>query len=784
METSYNEIIRVQLRDETAQGLQAMQARLQRAEQQLARFTGKQWSVRLGAVDKMTAMVRSAMSAAGRMAQAGITIPIKAVTAAGGLLGGLGLAGMGVQSLAGAAQGAAQAMGFGLAVEMENTGARMMAFTKDAGATANILQTIKDRAAATPFSFSEMSNAAASLLPVTKSAGMGLEDLMKTAEILAASNPMQGLEGASFSLREALSGDFVSIQDRFNLSRTTINKWKDAGLSNFEIVQKAMADMGMDASLVSNLAGTLTGRWSTFQDTIADVQRILVQPLFDRVSAGLVDAQKFLEANQETLKQWGITIGNTIGNALDTIGRFGQIVGAVFTAFTVDAGAMGIAMAEVRAIFGDTLADAVEPFFNAFMQAIPSIQALWEMFRTGDFKGGIFDWEEDHPFLLFMFDLQGLVPRIQAAFEDLKPTFEIIGGAISVMGAGLAILVPHVTNFITGLSGVQEQSTATQDPLKTVTDTINTMAAALQNAKLWLDENKWAQAALVGALTAVTAAIIVQNVIRGVQFAIMVAQAAPFALWIAQMWLAVAAQTALNVVMALNPFAIVAIALVALAGALIYAYNTSEEFRAVVEPIFEWLGTIGNWLLNNALKPAFEGIMRIFQEFAEKGPAALLLLPARFMELGLEIMNALIKGFGGPDVLGWLRTNIFDKIGEMIRGIPGQLQTAVSGAFGGSTAPAAVAAPIGTDVFDNGGILPPGATLAMNRTGKPEAVLTGRQLASMGGPTVVVEQGAVQINLGPGSNAEDVARAAEEQEERLWLNLSEKLAREWGNMVG
>lgn len=54
-------------------------------------------------------------------------------------------------------------------------------------------------------------------------------------------------------------------------------------------------------------------------------------------------------------------------------------------------------------------------------------------------------------------------------------------------------------------------------------------------------------------------------------------------------WVMVAAQTALNVVMSLNPFALVVIAIIALVAALIYAYKHSETFRAIVDAVWKFI---------------------------------------------------------------------------------------------------------------------------------------------------------------------------------------------------
>ncbi len=104
-----------------------------------------------------------------------------------------------------------------------------------------------------------------------------------------------------------------------------------------------------------------------------------------------------------------------------------------------------------------------------------------------------------------------------------------------------------------------------------------------------------------------------------------------------------AQQAILNVVMSANPIAIVVIAIAALVAGLIVAYNTSEDFRRVVDGVFQAVGAVGAWLWNNALAPAFRGIVGGF---------------AWVMEGLANMLDALgkVPGFGwATDAAGKLR---------------------------------------------------------------------------------------------------------------------------------
>lgn len=209
--------------------------------------------------------------------------------------------------------------GLGMNNTMEQVTAKLNAFTKDGAKTAEILEMIKVRAAKTPFEFDAMAESAAALLPVSKASGIGLEQLIEKAEILAASNPAEGLEGAAFALKEAASGDMASIIERFNLPRQRLNELKAQGVPAIEAVGIAMKELGLDTDLVTNLANTASGRWSTFKDTITGVAAKITQPIFDMFSGGLASVNTLIEQATPQLEAFAATAATTLGNALNWI---------------------------------------------------------------------------------------------------------------------------------------------------------------------------------------------------------------------------------------------------------------------------------------------------------------------------------------------------------------------------------------------------------------------------------------------------------------------------------
>lgn len=193
---------------------------------------------------------------------------------------GIAAAGLAVTTLTGT-------VGIGFNSAVENAQTKLMAFTKDAGKTASTLAWVKEEAAKTQFSFTDMADAAANLTPVAKTSGQSIEALVKQAEILAAINPAEGLTGATFSLREALSGDWVSIIDRFNLPRKRINELKEQGVPAMEIISKTLGEMGIDYSIVEEQGKTFASRIDQVKDQLVMMAGAASKPIFDRLKTGL-----------------------------------------------------------------------------------------------------------------------------------------------------------------------------------------------------------------------------------------------------------------------------------------------------------------------------------------------------------------------------------------------------------------------------------------------------------------------------------------------------------------
>jgi hypothetical protein len=152
---------------------------------------------------------------------------------------------------------------------------------------------------------------------------------------------------------------------------------------------------------------------------------------------------------------------------------------------------------------------------------------------------------------------------------------------------------------------------------------------------------------------------------------------------------------AVNLAMALNPFSLIAIGVIAVGAALVTAYNKFEGFRNIVDSVF---GAMRFWI-NNVTIPALNGLLAVFKTVFN-GMA--MLWNNSIGRLSFKFPD-FVPGFGGK--------------GFSVPNIP---------------------------MLANGGIVPyrPGGTLAIVGEAGPEAVVPLDRMGSMGANVTINVQGA------------------------------------------
>ena len=156
----------------------------------------------------------------------------------------------------------------GGAMKKELTQLQMGALLADQNKGMDLFKIVQDKAMTSMFSEQDFSKAATTFLPVTKDFG-DIERMMSINERLASSNLLEGMEGASFSLREALSGDITSISERFNISKSRL---RENGFSadaswqqNLEAVDRTLDKMGYTAKYVDSVNDSAYAQWELFK---------------------------------------------------------------------------------------------------------------------------------------------------------------------------------------------------------------------------------------------------------------------------------------------------------------------------------------------------------------------------------------------------------------------------------------------------------------------------------------------------------------------------------------
>lgn len=390
------------------------------------------------------------------------------------------LAGATVVGLAGATSGVIGFAREGLSLNnsLEQTTAKLNAFTKDGAKTAEILQMIRDRAAKTPFEFNEMSAAAAALLPTAKTSGIELEKLIEKAEILAASNPMEGLEGAAFALKEAASGDLTSIIERFNLPRQRLKELKEQGVPAIEAVDIAMKEMGLDVDLVGNLANTAAGRWSTFKDTLFGLAATIMAPIFDTFSSGLATVNSKLEENAPRLEAFGTAIATWIAGSITkvvSVGRslidffsdVGNALRGVITSFKLSSSVNGLYELSVKnlsdrlGVFGPVVAAVVVGFLrfkDSATDVLSALRGVYVALQLGNDGWGLLklSLSNIHPMLgSFAEAIKTIIIQLQSGgFVSLFTAFEDGSTVFASFLQRLGIAEPIALALNTAISGI------------------------------------------------------------------------------------------------------------------------------------------------------------------------------------------------------------------------------------------------------------------------------------------------------------------------------------------
>lgn len=272
--------------------------------------------------------------------------------------------------------------------------------------------------------------------------------------------------------------------------------------------------------------------------------------------------------------------------------------------------------------------------------------------------------------------LRAAINAIQLQFAAFTPTGERVGAAFDVIGTAVAGLISTGQSLATQFSDSGAAAAASSGAFDALVTSVNAASAGIAGVTKFIQDNVVVQALLVAGLTAaatiwglMTAAAIAHTVATN-------AVAIATGVYTAAQWLLNAALTA-------NPIGIIVVALAALAAGLIYAYNNSEEFRAVVDAAFAAVLVAGKALLEfvkmlpGLIQNALATAGAAFSAFGTNVQTALATIGGFFSNIGTQIQAGLaavgsfFSGIGAD-----VRTGL-DAVGSAVGGFFSTLGTTV-----------------------------------------------------------------------------------------------------------
>ncbi|ODA08470.1 hypothetical protein [Paenibacillus polymyxa] len=186
-----------------------------------------------------------------------------------------------------------------------------------------------------------------------------LAQLNKLSMRLAKLNPMEGLEGAAFSMKELLSGDYTSIVERFNIGRGTIKNsdalkaGKAGDIEGFiKGMDKLLVQQNLSEKAFSKMLDSPAAKWqklvNTFKFNLAQAGNAAVNafaPLFDVINKAFASGQfdQFfgsIQAGMSMIAQVTSSVVQFLINNWDLVKNtllvLGVVAAAVAVGFAVD----------------------------------------------------------------------------------------------------------------------------------------------------------------------------------------------------------------------------------------------------------------------------------------------------------------------------------------------------------------------------------------------------------------------------------------------------------------
>lgn len=211
------------------------------------------------------------------------------------------------------------------AAELELQSIQLEALLQDATKAKQLFDEMNRLGAISSFSERDFLEGAKTFLPLTKDLEE-INQLVRLQERLAASNPNEGMSGASFSIREALSGDTVSLAERFNMPKSMLENLKSATSMSGRIkeLDKILTSMGFTQEYLNEVNQAAASQWDNLGSNIQMNFAKRAGAALKELKPFLTDINNFLQSERadRMFTRWGDGLakmareGRAFGNAL------------------------------------------------------------------------------------------------------------------------------------------------------------------------------------------------------------------------------------------------------------------------------------------------------------------------------------------------------------------------------------------------------------------------------------------------------------------------------------
>lgn len=209
-----------------------------------------------------------------------------------------------VAGMAGASAGLAATLknGFDQKVMLEGSETLMKSLLGGADKAKEAMAMLGDEAKKNPiFSKRELVAAGTQLSTFSKGSVKNLQGLVQSAMKLKTSNPGATLTDAAIAMKNALSGDYVSLQEQFDIAPAEIKRLKEAGLEGKKLIDALLKGKGITDTTLQDMSGTMGGQMSAMKAMWDDISVQIVEGFWPRIQATATEFMGWLSQNKEVI---------------------------------------------------------------------------------------------------------------------------------------------------------------------------------------------------------------------------------------------------------------------------------------------------------------------------------------------------------------------------------------------------------------------------------------------------------------------------------------------------